>query len=200
MNIEDKDLINKFIEKIKKEIPSMEAIVLFGSMARGDYDSRSDIDIMIVINDNHPSEYSANISKIITELKPHREIRTVVTNLLDYDEDYYQNVLRDGKVLFGKVLLSPDDLALKPYLLVSYDLTDKPNSLQVKISKRVHGYTSTKVVNGQKKVYTYQGLKDSEGAKLVSKSAVILQFNKGKEFTDELKELDVQFKVFKVWM
>lgn len=200
MDIKDKELIDKFIKKIIKDIPTIEAIVLFGSMARDDYDKRSDIDIMIILNEEHPSEYSPIISRIITELKPHREIRTVLTNLHDYDEDYYQNVFRDGKVLYGKVLLTPESLALKPYLLISYDLTGKQNTLQVKISKRVHGYTSKKLINGQEKVYTYSGLKDSDGAKLVSKSAVIVPFEKGQEFCEELKQLDVLFKVFKIWM
>ena len=103
---------------------------------------------------------SATVSKIVTELHPHREIRTVITNLHDYDEDYYQNVFREGKVLYGKVILTPEHLALEPYLIVSYDLTGKPNTLQVKISKKVHGYTSKKLIDGQEKIYTYPGIEE----------------------------------------
>ena len=105
MDLKDKELIDRFIKRITEEIPSIEAAVLFGSMARGDYDGRSDIDIMLIIDEEQPSEHSPVISRIITELHPHREIRTVLTNLRDYDEDYYQNVFREGKVLFGKILL-----------------------------------------------------------------------------------------------
>lgn len=200
MDIKDKELIDRFIKQITQEIPSIDAIVLFGSMAREDYDKRSDIDIMLVLNEKHPNKYGQIIAQIITELRPHREIRTVLTNLRDYDEEYYQNVFRDGKILFGKIILTPENLALKSHLLISYDLKGKPNTLQVKVSKKVHGYTSKKYINGQEKVYTYSGLKDSDGAKLVSKSAVILPFDKGQKFIDELKQLDIPIKVFKIWM
>ena len=200
MNKKDEDLIDRFIKRVNEEIPSIEAAVLFGSMARGDYDKRSDIDIMLIIDGEQPSEHNPTISKIITELHPHREIRTVLTNLHDYDEDYYQNVLREGKVLFGKVILTPEHLALKPYLLVSYNLSGKPNTLQVKVSKKVHGYTSKKMIDGKEKLYTYPGLDKQYGGKIVSKSAIMLPFEKGNEFIQELKQLGVPYKVFKMWM
>lgn len=200
MDRKDEELIERFINRIKEEISPIEAAVLFGSMARGDYDKRSDIDIMLIIREEQPQTHNETISRIVTELHPHREIRTVVTNLRDYDEEYYQNVFREGKVLFGKIILSPENLALKPYLLVSYNLSGKPNTLQVKISKKVHGYTSKKVVNGKEKIYRYSGLYEQYGGKIVSKSALILPFDKGMEFAEELKQLNVPYTVFKIWM
>lgn len=200
MDRKDSELLDKFIKRIKEEVPSIETAVLFGSMVRGDYDSRSDIDIMLVSDSEHKDEINATISKIITEFHPHREIRTVLTNLHDYDEDYYQNVFREGKVLFGKVILTPDHLALKPYLIVSYDLSGKPNTLQVKISKKVHGYTSKKIIDDKEKIYTYPGIEEKYGGKIVSKSAIILPFDKGKEFSNELTQLGVPYRIFKIWM
>ena len=108
-------------------------------------------------------------------------------------------MFRDGKVLFGKIMLSPDALALKQYLLVSYDLSGKKNSLQVKIAKMVYGYTSKKTIKGKKKEYVYKGLKDLPGAKLISKSAIVLPLDKGSEFVNELKEMGAKIKVFAVW-
>ncbi len=200
MNEEDKDLIDRFVKIVTQKIPSIEAIILFGSLAREDFDKRSDIDLMIVIKEEQPTNYSPIISRIITELKPHREIRTILTNMNDYDEDYYQNVIREGKVFFGKLLLTPDNIALQPFFLISYDLSGRPNSLQVRISKKVHGYTSKKILDGKEKIYKYSGLKDIEGAKLVSKSALILPSNKGLEFINELNQLKITNKNFKIWM
>lgn len=200
MDRKDEELIERFINRIKEEISPIEAAVLFGSMARGDYDKRSDIDIMLIIREEQPQTHNETISRIVTELHPHREIRAVVTNLRDYDEEYYQNVFREGKVLFGKIILSPENLALKPYLIVSYNLSGKPNTLQVKISKKVHGYTSKKVINGKEKIYRYEGIEEKYGGKIVSKSAIILPFDKGDKFTEELRQLEVPYKVLKIWM
>lgn len=194
------DLINSFIERIKKDIPDIETAILFGSFARGDFDKRSDIDIMLVVRNGQAQAYNETIARIITDLHPHREIRTVVTDLQDYDEEYYQNVFREGKVLFGKIVLSPDNLALKPYLLVSYDLSGKPNILQVKIAKRVHGYTSRKVIDDKERLYTYPGVVRQYGGKIVSKSAFILPFGRGMEFIEELKQMNVRFTSLKIWM
>jgi len=44
-----KKIIDKLKEKIKEISPSAE-IILFGSRARGDYDSESDIDLLILID------------------------------------------------------------------------------------------------------------------------------------------------------
>lgn len=47
-------LINKFKEKLDK-------IILFGSYARGDYDSESDIDILVLIEDDELKKYNEDI-------------------------------------------------------------------------------------------------------------------------------------------
>ena len=200
MDKKDSALIDRFVQRVVREVPSVEAILLFGSMARGDYDSRSDIDIMLVLDVEDPAGHGPAVAGIITRLRPHREIRPVLTNLHDYDEDYYQNVFREGKVLFGKVILTPETMALRPYLLISYDLSDRPNALQVKVSKRVHGYTTRKVVGGREKIYRYPGVKDTEGGMMVSKSAVILPFAKGSDLQREFEGLGVSCRVFKIWM
>ncbi len=197
---EDEQLINRFLMSIIEKVPSIQTVVLYGSIARGDYDKRSDIDIMLVVDSEDKEGLNTIISQVITELRPHREIRTVVTDLHDYDEDYYQNVFREGRVLYGKVILTPENLALKPYLIISYDLSGKPNTLQVKISKRVHGYTSKKVIDGEEKIYKYDGIEKKYNGKVISKSAVILPYDFGCEFTEELKGLGVPFKLLKVWM
>jgi predicted nucleotidyltransferase len=185
---------------VTKEIPKIEAAILFGSVARDDYDRRSDIDIMLIIDHERPAEFSPTVSKIITKLHPHREIRTVLTNLRDYDKDYYQNVFLEGMVLFGKVVIGPENLALEPYLLISYDLSGKPNTLQVKVSKMVHGYSSKKVIDGKKKVYKYPSIEEKYGGRIISKSALILPFPNGNKFIKELKRLKVPFKEIKIWM
>ncbi|UCE72872.1 MAG: hypothetical protein JSV56_07490, partial [Methanomassiliicoccales archaeon] len=70
----------------------------------------------------------------------------------------------------------------------------------VKISKRVHGYTSKKVIDGKEKIYRYDGIEKKYNGKVISKSAVMLPFDSGNEFAEELKGLGVPFRIYKVWM
>ena len=47
----------KFIERIKTAYPkSVKNLIIYGSMARGDWHSDSDIDVLIVLHDDHHEE------------------------------------------------------------------------------------------------------------------------------------------------
>ena len=199
MEEEDRALISTFIKKITG-LHFIEAIVLYGSIARGDYDGRSDIDLMIVINSENPLEYLSQITSIITDLRPHREIRPILTNLHDYSEEFYKNVFREGIVLFGKLVLTEDDLAIHPHYLISYDLTGQPNSKKSRISQKVYGYKSTKTVDGKKYEYTYPGLIDEFDSILVSRGTLILDIDDGDKFMSDLKELGVKYRFWNIWI
>jgi predicted nucleotidyltransferase len=199
MKKEDEELISAFIEKVK-DIVEIDAIVLYGSLARGDYDRRSDIDILLVVDCERPDDLLPQITHIITELKPHREIVPTMTNLKDRDESFLRNVFKEGKVLFGKILLTPGHLALEPYFLISYDLGRLKSSLQVRISRRIHGYVSKKFIKGREKVYRYKGLKDKYGAIFISPSTLILPQSLVRDFISELEDLGVKYKKFEIYM
>lgn len=199
MDKEDEELISEFAEKLKR-IPQVEAVVLFGSLARGDYDRRSDIDILIVVDMERPNDLLKEISRIITDLRPHREIIPSLTNLRDRDESFLKNVFREGIVLFGRLILTPDYLALRPCVLLSYDISSLNKSSQVKVSRKVHGYVSKKLVNGKKKTYRYEGLKERYDTYLVSPSTLILPESVAEVFLSELRELKAKFRTIKVYV
>ncbi|MFQ6057227.1 MAG: nucleotidyltransferase domain-containing protein [Methanosarcinales archaeon] len=173
MKEEDKRLIQKLVEKVK-DLPNLECIVLFGSFVKGEEDKRSDIDLLIVFNSDTPNKYISQVSEIITSLKPHREIHTVLTNLSDYDTSFFNSVFREGKVLFGKVFLTPKKLGMQAYKLIHYDLSNLENSVKVKISRRVYGYVSEKKINGEIKRYVYKGLKEYPRVILISKATLLI--------------------------
>lgn len=199
MKKKDKELIERFVKKIE-DILNPDCIILFGSMVRDEADKRSDIDILLVFDEENPKNHLSEIMSIITGLKPHREIKPIVTNLTDYDEEFLQTILREGKVLWGKLLLSPDNLILKPYRLVSYDVSTLKPSKKVKISRLIHGYQSRKTIQGEIKQYTYEGLKDKYDVYFISKSTVLIPEDHAKPFFQELDRHHVPYQEKKVWM
>ena len=198
MNQNDKKLIDQFVEHVR-HLPQLECILLFGSLARDEADKRSDIDLLLIFDAENPKVYIPEIMTIVTSLKPHREIQPTVTNLTDYDETFLQTVLRDGKVLWGKIIISPDKLLLKPYRLVSYNLSALKPSKKVKISRLIHGYHSKKTINDAVKHYVYTGLKDKYNATLISKNTILLPEHEGKTFIEELKKHHVTYQEKLVW-
>jgi predicted nucleotidyltransferase len=107
-------------EKLKSLLPEIEKrirtafgskvskIILFGSYARGDYDSESDVDIFVLVNDNNLRKYRKDRVKIITEfLESHNLLLSVriinATKFSTYKDvvPFYQNVISQGITLYG---------------------------------------------------------------------------------------------------
>jgi len=191
MLVRDRKLIEAFVEKVRT-IPGIRGAVLFGSMARDDDDRRSDIDILLVVDDPQPNRFLQTAVGFVTELQPHREIQVTMTNLMDKDDTFLRNVFREGKILFGSFILDAGKVGLRLFLLVSYDLTRSSPVTRVRVSRRVHGHISRKKVDGKLREYRYKGLKDEPGARLVAQGAILLPADTGKEFLKELGRLKVR--------
>jgi len=198
MKIKDKKLIERFVEKTKN-IQNLKCIILFGSIVRDEADKRSDIDLLIVFDEKNPKSHIQEIMSVVTTLKPHREIKPTVTNLTDLDEEFLQTVLREGEVLWGKIIITTDKLLLKPYRLVSYNISTLKPSKKVKISRMIHGYQSKKTINGKIKQYKYLGLKDKYNVYLISKNTILIPEEYAKIFLNELDKHRVKYQEKMVW-
>jgi predicted nucleotidyltransferase len=199
MKIKDRNLVEKFVEKAKN-IPNIECIILFGSIARNEEDKRSDLDLLLVFDEENPKSHIPEIMRIVTTLKPHREIKPTITNLTDLDEEFLQTVLREGEVLWGKIILAPNKLLLKPYRLITYDISAFKPSKKVKISRLIHGYRSKKTIEGKTKEYSYSGLKDKYNVYLISKNTVLIPEEHSKNFLHDLDKNHVPYKEKLVWI
>lgn len=198
---EDKKLIENFLQKIKKWGPmSLESVVLFGSMVRGDFGASSDLDVLLVFNEPDPSRHLSEVTKLITVLKPHREIRPVLTNLKDVGADLLREIMREGIVLHGKLTITPKHLALKPYRIVSYDLSRAGSTARQRVARRVYGYTSQKHIGKRVRKYRYEGLADRKDCLILGKGVIALPAEEASEFITFLKKNGVKVKEQEVYM
>lgn len=145
---EDRDLIDRFVQKLRA-LPRLEAVVLFGSIARGDAHRDSDIDLLVVLDMDDPESLGRRMAAWITEMRPHREIRPVLTNLKDLDPSFLQNVLREGIVVHGSLVLTQRGLALQPRVILAYDMSRAPAAEKARISRFVHGYETRRRSRGR---------------------------------------------------
>ena len=97
----EKRIKDSFGDKLKK-------IILYGSYARGDYDSESDVDILVLIDDNNLYQYRIIRNKIVSDfLEEFDFIVSIRINDEHIFSDYkniipfYKNVLKDGIFLYG---------------------------------------------------------------------------------------------------
>jgi uncharacterized protein len=105
-----KEKLNSILEALQKSAEEifknkLEAVILYGSYARGDFDDESDIDVMIIVDIDKENllKYRKLIYKIAHDIgfendiliSPHLQDRETFENWSDV-VPFYQNVKREG--------------------------------------------------------------------------------------------------------
>lgn len=190
------DLLKKIVKKLKG-YPNLKCIVLYGSHARGEAHKDSDIDLLIVLDVDKPIEELNKILKIIRSADKETKANIQLTNLKDKNYSLYQNVMREGIILYGKFDIGVKELKLNPYRVINYNLTKSKPKIKVMVSKRVNGTVINK--DGGKKIYRYKGLREEKGVIVLPNSSLLLPEEISKGFIEFLERYDVDYKQFKVW-
>ncbi|MDP6628000.1 MAG: nucleotidyltransferase domain-containing protein [Methanopyri archaeon] len=199
MRNDDRKVIDEFVERART-LPGLEAIMLFGSLARGDEDKRSDIDLLVIVKAGAQEALVEPLMDIASSVDTDRPVRPVITDLSDYDPDFLQNALREGSVLFGKVVISPDTLALKPYTIISYSLKGMTARGKVAIHRAVHGYRVETRKGGRTYVSERSGLVDKDAVHKLGRGVIALPAEEARGFTRVLEELGASYSRRKVWL
>ncbi|MCK4670274.1 MAG: hypothetical protein KAT43_03645 [Nanoarchaeota archaeon] len=170
--IADKEITE--IVKSLREIDCLKAVIL------------SNDEFLVVLDMKAYEQFYPRIKKI---LKGHK------FTLHNIDEAHeLKDALRSGQFVYGALNFS--QLKLKPYVLVSYDLTKLKSAKKVKISKAIYGHSLT--IKGKK--YSYKGLKDQEGFELISKSTMLITAEKFPMFRHFLDDNKVEYMSKEVWV
>lgn len=101
--------IEKFIKEVQQLLGNrLKKVILYGSYARGDYNKKSDVDIMILtdLNFKEIEEYRDKISDIAYDIELDTGIilSPVIKNIEKYNSrinfvPFYKNVQKEGVVL-----------------------------------------------------------------------------------------------------
>jgi len=80
------------------------SLILFGSVARNDFDLDSDIDIMVVSTDPEESKqyFRAVVDELFLRYSVPISVIYVRPERLEKKDTFIQNVLKEGKVLWGR--------------------------------------------------------------------------------------------------
>lgn len=191
--------MKKILKKIVKELSKIEEIkiiFLYGSMARGEYTSRSDIDLLILTSDNSKQE---EIQNTIIELESKtgctvQPIIRTIDKLHDTDSGLLQNIFNEGKILYLK---EPEEipsallLKQKPYIIYSFKISNLSQNEKVRFNRELYKQV--------RKNYEYKGLLNKLGGKKISSGCIIVP-QKNKDIIDKfLNKFSVKFKQLKVW-
>ena len=181
-------------------------IILFGSVARGDFGPESDVDIFI----ETPKKSSDFVEKLVRKAEKrfwsvsenkwrklgiNNPVKSIIGDL-DRPEwkELKLEIISYGLVLYGKFESLPENM--KHYSLFTYSLSGIQAKEKMKLLRTLFGYTIKK----DKKEYRQAGLVEKIGGRKFACNSVLVSTEKSKEVHDIFTGLGVTPEIDEVWM
>ncbi len=189
-------------------IDKISSIILFGSVARGEEDSRSDVDMFVVFDSNKSLgriKETAEVSRIALDLEKeyNKSIQLVMTNkkFEKLDPYFLAKVFKEGIILYGKnSQIGANKLKLCPYSIINFSLGNLQPSEKMKVKRALYGYNTTKIHKGKKYQSSSEGLVKEIGAQRIGKASILLPCNKAKKLIKTLDLFKIKYKKTDVWL
>jgi predicted nucleotidyltransferase len=183
------------IISIKERIAQIEnigAVILFGSVVRGEASPRSDIDIMIVpLKQEKIKALKVQIMKLLKEIEDEHKLEASFSLLIytgNEDPYFIWETISDGIVLYIKPEIVIQSIqSVKPYALISYSYS----GLKENDKKRAQRY----IFESKK------GLQIDRDNKLeyIAPGVILLPLENSKSIIRFFDELHLRYSLIKVW-
>lgn len=174
-------------------------IILFGSVARGDFGKESDVDIFI----DTDKDIEKEVYRVMSLFKDSRifeawklkgienEISVKIGKLKNWS--LRREVISSGIVLYGKYKEMPEKTEY--YMLIKMDMKNIKTAKQMSIWRKLYGYRQ----RIGEKTYTGKGLVENLGGKKLGKSIVIVPMRNRGKLLAFLNEKKVRHTVYELW-
>lgn len=186
-----------FVSYLISKIDNINRVILHGSIARGDFDEESDIDLFIDAREIKDKK----INQIVEDYYKTRKFKewqlkgisnkiSCISGNLDSDEwkNLKRSIINTGIILYGKYKEKAEKI--NQYVLVSFE-NIKPDKKRVAVFRALFGFKQ-----GNK---TYQGLAGKTNIVKVGKGCFLVpieHFNKIKQFFQNKK---ITIKLYDLW-
>lgn len=178
-------------------------VALYGSVARGEHDRRSDIDVFALFDSRKSHEENLkNLADVLGVIDV--KVHVHVSNMEDIggeDWTFIDSVLRDGVILMAKPPLKiPVErvLNLKPYSIFRFSTRGLSPKDAVRLRRALFSHVERKRVKGQMREYKYEGIIRDERAKL-GKGALIVPNELAKYVREVFKRLNIEYEEIGVY-
>jgi predicted nucleotidyltransferase len=202
-----KDIVFEFVKEVSS-IPKVHSIFMFGSVAKGEADAKSDIDFLIILDTQQDPirlKERDEVSRIALDLekKFNKDIQLVFSNTKfdGLDGHFVEEVLREGIILFGRVLIIQEEkLGFAPHILIYYKLTNLTKSDKMKIKRALYGYKTRRRHKG--KLYTSQmdGLVEKLDGRRTGIASILLPYRNSRPVLDALENFGAKIDKTIIWL
>lgn len=185
----------KFTNKIK-DFDGIVSVVLFGSVARGEETSKSDVDLMVIYSSKNPE----TIKKIDTLATDKLQVLHFTLEELEDEPTLAGALSGEGILLYGKpvtICMEGDDL--KSQMLIAYDTGHLKRNIRSTLYRSLYGGTSSYLKDGVKKTKHYPGIVEKAKAKKVAKAVLMVDRHNAPEIIKTLRRFKAKWKEIPVW-
>lgn len=185
----------KFTNKIK-DFEGIVSVVLFGSVARGEATSKSDVDLMVI----YSSKNSETIKKINSLATDNLQVLHFTLEELQDEPTLAGALSGEGILLYGKpVTICMDDEDLKSQILIIYDTSHLPRNTRSTLYRSLYGGKSSYLKDGIKKIKHYPGIVEQVRAQKLAKAVIIVDRHNAPEIIKTLRRFKAKWKEIPVW-
>lgn len=193
-----------FEREIKDKIKN---IILYGSVASGEFDEESDVDIFVEVWDKN--EKSKIEEKIKEQINKFEEIASrkwhprgitnnfsiIVGNLEDEKwENLKHDIISNGILLYGKFERLPENKKHK--VIMNFSLEKLNQKKKMKFIRKLYGY-KTKT---EKKKYQQKGLLEKNKGEKLSSNCILVPIEKVKIFRNLFNKYKLTPEVREIWL
>ncbi len=194
--------VTRAVERLYR-LPGLVLIALYGSVARGEQDRRSDIDILALFDSRENHEKSLDALMVI---RGGLDVKVDVhaSNLEDMSQEdwtFVDNVLREGLILMVKPPLKiPVEkvLNLKPYSIFTYSTSNLSSSTMMRLRRALYTYVERKQIAGGTRTYKYEGVIKDEKARL-GRNVIIVPNELAEAVRRIFERLNINYEEIKVY-
>lgn len=196
-----------FLSHIFEEKISLKKVILFGSVARNEFDKNSDIDLFI-----EPKQKSKikETEKKIKEIKKRFEyekehtwklknidypIKEIIGNLEDLTwKTLKEDIISNGIMLYGKYEELPKKI--KHYTLINYSLKNLEQKKKMQFLRTLFGYS----VKKNKKIYKQEGLMHQTNGKKLTKNIILIPLDEVTKIKNLFDKFKIKMEMREVWL
>ncbi len=176
-------------------------ILLFGSVASGEFDEKSDVDIFVDADKRNEKEVLGLVSGFEKTFGEKWKLKGVnnplsvtVGSIASKEwEDLRRTIQSYGITLYGQYSELP--AKIQPYLLFSLDFKRLGRANKVSLWRKLYGYAQ-KV---GKKSYKSEGLIEQLGGVKIDKGVALIPAANSSKFKKFLGENNVRYRLIEVW-
>lgn len=194
---------SSFLLRQKELAKGIDKIILFGSVARGDFDEESDVDIFIDVPKMETGLekeiykilklYNSSKQKEFWEMKGIKNSISLKVGMLDEWKIIKRSILTDGIVLYGKYEELPK--GQRHFALFALNFEKMKRSEKVSVWRRLYGYRQK--IGG--KVYETKGLASELGGKRLGKGIMIIPIRNIHQASSLFRKHRITYSVYEIW-